>query len=172
MGPIIRYEFWNGQTSQKKKYVQYEGLVTTKHNPCLWTNVGAICEDCIQRNKERNRNEEEAGPTTCCTSCKPWRGVYTSASEVLCQWERGELNDTELLHHLRFVAYGIGKREFDDTAVIWPGNLTSCHRPKLSVEKEDGSLYTIRFTKDEDDKDATRGWKACREEGATFYWSL
>ena len=68
------------------------------------------------------------------------------------------------------MVYGIGKREFDDTAVIWPGNLTSC--TKLSVEREDGSIYTIRFTKDEDDKDATRGWKACREEGATFYWSL
>ena len=53
------------------------------------------------------------------------RGVHFSL-EVLCQWERGELNDTELLHHLRFVVYGIGKREFDDTAVIWPGNLTSC----------------------------------------------
>ena len=66
------------------------------------------------------------------------------------------------------MAYGIGKREFDDTAVISRPYLV----PKLSVEREDGSIYTIRFTKDEDDKDATRGWKACREEGATFYWSL
>ena len=169
MGSIIRYEFWNGQTSRKKKYVQYEGLVTTKHNPCLWTNVGAICEDCIQNNEEWNK--EEAG-SKCCTSCKPWRGVYTSASEILDQWKRGELDDTELLHHLRFVAYGIGKREFDNTEVIWPGNLTSCHRPKLSVESEDGSVYTIRFTKDEDDSDATRGWKATQEEGASFYWPL
>ena len=63
------------------------------------------------------------------------------------------------------MAYGIGKREFDDTAVISRPYLV----PKLSVEREDGSIYTIRFTKDEDDKDATRGWKACQEEGATFY---
>ena len=60
----------------------------------------------------------------------------------------------------------------ESLTIPWPGNLTSCHRPKLSVEREDGSIYTIRFTKDEDDKDATRGWKACQEEGATFYWSL
>lgn len=31
---IIRIEFWNGQLDKKGN------LVKTKHNPCLWTNVG------------------------------------------------------------------------------------------------------------------------------------
>ena len=177
--PIVRYEFWNGQTSRKKKYLSYEGLVTTKHNPCLWTNVGAVCSECCSSVKQLTKEEEQdvAATTSSCPSCKPWRGVYTLASEVLDRWEAGNLDDTDLLHHLRYVAYGVGKRTFDNTEVVWPGNLTPTHRPKLSVEREDGSKYTIRFEKNKDEgdggcEDPTRGWTATREQGATFYWPL
>ena len=176
---MVRYEFWNGQTSRKKKYIIYEGLVTIKHNPCLWTNVGVVCTECCSSEKQLSKKEEEdetATPTRSCSSCKPWRGVYTLASEVLDRWEAGVLDDTDLLHHLRYVAYGIGKRAFDNAEVVWPGNLTSTHRPKLSVEREDGSKYTLRFARNDDNddgrKDPTRGWTATREEGATFYWPL
>ena len=61
MDPTIRYEFWNGQTSKKKKYNQYEGLVTTKHNPCLWTNIGAVCEDCSQNQYRSKPSEVDPG---------------------------------------------------------------------------------------------------------------
>ena len=170
MSSRIRYEFWNGQTSRKKKYAQYEGLVTTKHNPCLWTSVGTVCEDCSRQDiNQPSKNESEP---TLCTNCKPWRGVYVSASEVLDKWEKGELNDTDFLHHLRYVAYGIGKREFDNAEVVWPGNLTTEHRPKLSVERDDGSIYTIRFVNEGNDDDPIHGWTATRDEGATFYWTL
>lgn len=163
-GSRIRYEFWNGQTSKKKKYSQHDGLVTTNHNPCLWTNVGVVCDDCA------NRSEREEG--SCFASCKPWRGVHDSASRILDRWEQGELSDTCFLHHLRFVAYGLGKRDFQNSEVVWPGNLTTKHRPKLSVERENGSLCTIRFLMAEDSTDPTCGWTASREEGATFYWPL
>mgnify|MGYP003386297953 CR=1 FL=1 len=36
---MIVIEFWNGMTSKKKKYIDYGTRVTTKHNPCLWSNV-------------------------------------------------------------------------------------------------------------------------------------
>lgn len=94
------------------------------------------------------------------------------AAKVLAQWEEGVLNDTEFLHHLRYVAYGIGKREFNNTEVVWPGNMTAEHRPKLSVECEDGSVYTIRFVKIDSDADPTSGWTAQRTDGASFYWDL
>ena len=56
---MIRIEFWNGLISSKKKYEKYGGLVTTKHNPCLWSNVA------IEEN--------------------PWRNVYNKAIEYLSE---------------------------------------------------------------------------------------
>ena len=107
---MIRIEFWNGQTSKKEKYKPYGGLVTTLHNPCLWTNV---LEDD-----------------------KPWRKVYKKAIEYINDWKLKKIDPTELLDSLRYVAYGYNdngndKRYFDDTEVIWPGNLTIHHKPKL-----------------------------------------
>ena len=104
---MIKLEFWNGQISNKKKYEQYEGLVTTDHNPCLWTNISY--------------------------ESKPWRNVYNKALEYLNDWKENKINDTELLHSLRYVAYGYNnegddKRNYDDEEVIWYGNLTIKHK--------------------------------------------
>ena len=93
--------------SNKKKYEQYEGLVTTDHNPCLWTNISY--------------------------ESKPWRNVYNKALEYLNDWKENKINDTELLHSLRYVAYGYNnegddKRNYDDEEVIWYGNLTIKHK--------------------------------------------
>lgn len=83
---LIRIEFWNGQLDKKGF------LVKTKHNPCLWTNVGV--------------------------EQKPWRAVYKEAIVVLQKYFKKEISDTDFLHHLRFVAYGLGKRDFDDKEVV------------------------------------------------------
>ncbi len=146
---MICIEFWNGHTSKNPKYNQYGGLVTTKHNPCLWSNVS-----------EDN---------------KPWRKVYKKAIEYVNEWKLKKLDNaadhSELLHNLRYVAYGYSddghdKRFFDDTEVIWPGNLTNDHKPKL--------VYKNDFTKEEftlyfyfDDH-----WKINIENKTEFYWTL
>jgi hypothetical protein len=63
-----------------------------------------------------------------------------------------KIDDTELLHSVRYVAYGYNingpdKRGFDDKEVIWPGNLTTSHRPRL-VYKNDVTHeeFTLFFT--------------------------
>jgi hypothetical protein len=142
---MIRIEFWNGQTSNKPKYAQYGGLVTTKHNPCLWTNI----------------SEDD----------KPWRKVYKKAIEYIDDWKLKKIDDTELLHSLRYVAYGYSidgndKRFFDDTEVIWYGNLTIGHKPKLvyvnEISKEEFTLY---FYFDS-------CWKIDVKYETQFYWTL
>ena len=142
---MIRIEFWNGQTSKKLKYNQYGGLVTTKHNPCLWTNV--------------------------LENDKPWRKVYEKTIEYVNDWKLKKLDDTVLLHSLRYVAYGYSydgddKRSFNDTEVIWPGNLTNNHKPKL-VYKNDFTKeeFTLYFYFD-------NCWKINIENKTDFYWTL
>ena len=51
----MRVEFWNGHLASRTGR-----HVTTKHNPCLWTNVG----------------EED----------KPWRSSYPEALTAVDQW--------------------------------------------------------------------------------------
>lgn len=151
---MIRIEFWNGQTSKKKKYAQFDGLVFSYHNPCLWTNI--------------DEND------------KPWRKVYSKAIEFIEEWKLQKINPTELLHCLRYVAYGYNddgedKRNFDNTQVIWPGNLTVKHRPKLiysnDITKENFTLY---FTFDNDlETDSTKNhWTINIENQTNFYWNL
>lgn len=142
---MIRIEFWNGQTSKSKKYTQYGGLVTTKHNPCLWSNI--------------------------LENDKPWRKVYKKAIEYINGWQLKKLNDTDLLHSLRYVAYGYSddgndKRAFDDIEVIWPGNLTHNHKPKLVYKNEfTNEEFTLYFYYD-------NGWKTNIEGTTEFYWTL
>ncbi len=147
---MIRIEFWNGQISHKKKYEQYDGLVTTKHNPCLWSNV-LIKE-------------------------KPWRSVYNKAIEYLSEWKLNKINDTQLLHSLRYVAYGYNnsgedKRPFDNTDTIWPGNLTTTHKPKLVFQNGDEN-YTLYFYFDnnEIDNPTEHFWKINIVKNTEFYW--
>lgn len=116
-------------------------LVKTKHNPCLYTNFGI----------------EE----------KPWRASYPEMLKVIERWNNNEFNCTDFLHHLRFVAYGLGKRDFNDTEVVWWGNMTKLHKPKLSVKYKDEE-YTIYFTFDND----TNEWNSIKKDGAEFYWDL
>ena len=151
---MIRIEFWNGQLSNKPKYQQFNGLVTTLHNPCLWTNA--------------SEND------------KPWRKVYDKAIEYINDWNANKINDTELLHCLRYVAYGysndgIDKRCFDDKEVIWSGNLTTKHKPKL-VYKNDivGDDFTLFFSFDNEfENDATQNyWKVDIKKQTSFYWDL
>ena len=128
---MIRIEFWNGLMSSKKKYEKYDGLVTTKHNPCLWSNV-SIGE-------------------------KPWRNVYNKAIEYVSEWKLNKINATQLLHYLRYVAYGynnsgIDKRPYDNIDVIWPGNLTTKHKPKLVIKNGDVN-YTLYFYFDSSETD-------------------
>ncbi len=73
-------------------------LDKTKHNPCLWTNAGV----------------EE----------KPWRASYKEALKVIKKNNNKELNDTDFLHNLRYIAYGLCKRDFNDTSVVWWRNMT------------------------------------------------
>lgn len=148
---MIRIEFWNGQVSTKKKYEKYGGLVTTNHNPCLWT----------------NEHEKE----------KPWRKSYNKAIEYLNQYDNGKIDDTELLHCLRYVAYGYNvdgedKRPYDDKETIWTGNLTTKHKPKL-VYKNNEKEYTLYFTFEgtQHDPPSENKWKIVKENGACFYWS-
>lgn len=154
---MIRIEFWNGQTSNKPKYMPFDGLVFTSHNPCLWTNA------------------EELD--------KPWRKVYAKAIEFVEEWKSDKINPTELLHSLRYVAYGYNhcgedKRAFDDTQVIWPGNLTTTHRPKLTYLNENtNEKWTLYFTFENYEEtnaysDSTKNqWAICVEEDqAIFYW--
>jgi hypothetical protein len=142
---MIRIEFWNGQTSNKPKYNKYDGLITTKHNPCLWTNV----------------NDD----------IKPWRKVYGKAIEYINDWKLKNIDDTQLLHSLRYVAYGYSidgnhKRSFDDTEVIWYGNLTHNHKPKLVYKNElTNEEFTLYFYFDIQ-------WKINIEFNTHFYWSL
>lgn len=151
---MIRIEFFNGQTSTKSKYIKTGGLVTTSHNPCLWTNVEEIN--------------------------KPWRKVYTKAIEYIQDWMEKKINSTELLHSLRYVAYGYNdvgddKREFNDITVIWPGNLTVLHRPKLVYSNEiTGENFTMYFFFDGgEESDPTKNHWAIRIENQTeFYWNL
>lgn len=153
---MIRIEFWNGQTSHKKKYEKYGGLVTTKHNPCLWTNY----------------DEVE----------KPWRSVYPKALEYVNQFLNKEINPTDLLHALRYVAYGYNnsgedKRDYNNADVIWAGNLTIDHKPKLVVKDKDKE-YTIYFhfdqtsNKSEDLNPTDDRWLCKIVDEASFYWEL
>ncbi len=135
MTDLIRIEFWNGQLDKKGN------LVKTKHNPCLFTNVGV----------------EE----------KPWRASYKEALEVISKWNAQSLTTTDFLHHLRFVAYGLGKRDFNDTLVVWWGNMTTKHKPQLSVDYEN-EQYTIYFNYD----DTQNEWICYKRLGAEFYWTL
>ena len=135
----IRVEFWNGHMNKSKKNDKYNFHVKTTHNPCLWSDHGV--ED------------------------KPWRGVYKEAIEYIKQWDKEQINDTDFLHGLRYVAYGIGKRSYDDKEVVWPGNLTTSHEPKLVVD--DGtSKYTIYFHYGTE-------WKTTKvDNDVDFIWAL
>ena len=150
---MIRIEFWNGHVSNKKKHEKYDGHITTTHNPCLWTNF----------------HEDN----------KPWRLVYPKALEYIKQYKDGIINDTELLHSLRYVAYGYNidgedKRDYDNSDVIWPGNLTIKHRPKVVVNDHDEN-YTIQFSfikQDDNDKPTDNNWKCNIINETNFYWEL
>jgi len=149
---MIQIEFWNGLTSSNKKYEKYNYLVTTKHNPNLWTNIGI--ED------------------------KPWRNVYKKAIEYLEEWKSNKINDTEFLHSLRFVAYGYSedgnhKREFINNDVIWLGNLSTKHKPRLVV-KNMNEEFTIDFYFDNpNSNDPTENfWKTNITNKTDFYWPL
>ena len=149
---MIRIEFWNGQTSNKKKYEKYGGLVYTSHNPCLWSNV---------------------------LNDKPWRGVYKKAVEYIEKWKLNQINDTELLHSLRYVAYGYNddgndKRPFDNVDVVWPGNLTTLHKPKLVYMNEiTNEKFTLYFYCDNPETDPIDNcWKIRIEKLSEFYWDL
>jgi hypothetical protein len=115
-------------------------LVKTKHNPCLWTNINEIS--------------------------KPWRSSYKEALQAISKYFNGELSDEDFLHHIRYVAYGIGKRDFDDKEVVWWGNMTELHKPKLVVENFD-EKYTINFYYESSE------WKVKIEKDTVdFYWPL
>ena len=116
--------------------------VKTKHNPCLWSDIE--------------------------TENKPWRKVYVNALDVLKQWQNKILDDTNFLHHLRYIAYGIGKRDFNDTEVIWWGNLTKNHKPKLVVQNEN-EKFTIEFNYSNE----LEAWTTLTyNDVAEFYWNL
>lgn len=140
-GPTVRIEFWNGQQRGKGRPTRFGTHVTTKHNPCLWTDIG-VAE-------------------------RPWRAVYEPALNAVTDWETGKLSGTDLLHHLRYVAYGLGKRSFDDADVVWPGNLTTQHRPCLNVWMP-YRAFSIRFSYDLE----RQVWNAVLGEGMDFYWDL
>jgi len=71
------------------------------------------------------------------------------------------------LHGLRHDAYGIGKRSYDDKEVVWPGNLTALHEPKIIVDDETTpAKYTIYFHYDTE-------WRAVKiDNDIEFIWSL
>ena len=126
-------------------------LIKTKHNPCLWSNVN--CDEF------------------------PWRRSYINAVEVLDRWINKEMDDTTLLHHLRFIAYGLGKRDYDDCEVVWWGNMTPQHTPKLVVENYSLCSFPLRgdcekkFTLYFRFEDAE--WRVEKIDGeAEFYWGL
>ena len=145
----IRIEFWNGQLSNKKKYIKYDGRVTTSHNPCLWSD-------------EMN-------------DIYPWRSVYPKAMEYISKYRNNELSDTDFLHGLRYIAYGYNnegpdKRDYNNIDVIWPGNLTCTHLPRLVVQYDE-EKFTIDFYHSESSSDVTNGWKTIVYEGtADFFW--
>jgi hypothetical protein len=90
--------------------------------------------------------------------------VYDSALEVINKWKNQEFIDTEFLHHLCYVAYGLDKRDFSDESVVWPGNMTPQHEPisaPLLVQIND-ELYTIYFKFDGTE------WKTITKPGAEF----
>jgi hypothetical protein len=143
-------EFWNGLISKKQKYKIHDGLVPTDHNPCLWSNE--------------------------LDESKPWRNVYVKALEYLEKWKLKQINDIEFLHCLRYVAYGYNdcgndKRTFDNTDVVWPGNLTVNHKPKLVVQIDDDK-YTIYFYFDnlENNNPTDDFWKTSVDDKNDFYW--
>lgn len=139
---MIIIEFWNGHTSKKKKYIQYGTRVTTGHNPCLWSTIE--CEN------------------------KPWRSTYIKAVEYVEQWKNKEINDTELLHCLRYTAYGNDERTYDNTDVIWPGNLTVNHLPMLTYKNNDEE-FTLYFYNDSDN--VLDNWYVKQENEIKFYWT-
>ena len=96
-------------------------LVKTKHNPCLWTNFDEIN--------------------------KPWRSSYKEALVVINKFMDKEMTDEDFLHHVRYVAYGIGKKDFNDTEVVWWGNMTESHKPKLVVEMVEKNIQYIFIMK-------------------------
>ena len=115
-------------------------LVKTKHNPYLWTNFDEIN--------------------------KPWRSSYKEALVVINKFHNKEFTDEEFLHHVRFVAYCLCKRNFDDKEVVWWGNMTELHKPKLIVENLD-EKYTIHFYYENNQ------WNTQVEKGVIdFYWPL
>ena len=147
---LVRLEFWNGHVSRKKRYEKYGGLVTTKHNPCLWANVSV--------------------------KDKPWRNVYNKALQYITEWNLNQINDTELLHSLRYVAYGYNnagddKRHFNDADTIWPGNLTTSHKPKLVFQNCE-EIYTLYFNFENDkiDDPTAHFWKITKVNCVEFYW--
>jgi hypothetical protein len=149
---MIRIEFWNGHSHRlKHKYKKYDGHIPTRHNPCLWTNFS--------------------------TESTPWRTVYPKALEYLDEYKSGKITSTELLHGLRYVAYGYSndgndKRDYMDTDVVWTGNLTPYHTPKIAVQTS-GEEYTMHFYFKGDVTDAvTDNWEIKICDGATFYWNL
>lgn len=135
----VRIEFWNGHKNKSKKNAQYHGHVKTRHNPCLWSNSNV--------------------------DTHPWRLVYKEALIVLDKWQHKEFDDTEFLHHLRYVAYGLGKRSFDDTEVIWPGNLTPQHEPMVCISIGN-EAYTIKFNF------VDNAWTTKVVPTAEFVWDL
>lgn len=139
MNKIFRYEFWNGQLSTKGK--NKGNHVTTAHNPCLWSNVGIIEN--------------------------PWRVGWFEAYETVQKWHYNQISDTDLLHQLRYIAYGIGKRDFNDCEVVWWGNMTIDHKPQLSIQEEN-DFYTLHFAYDT----ITSQWNCQKINNATFYWPL
>lgn len=145
---MIRIEFWNGQTS-KKNTKSTGGLVTTDHNPCLWTN------ESVER--------------------KPWRVVYVKAMEYLDLWKENHIDDTSLLHSLRYVAYGYNhdgedKRTYDNEDVIWPGNLTIKHKPRLTYKNGDEE-FTLNFAHSGEGSPTENCWVATKDENVQFYWN-
>lgn len=131
---MIRIEFWNGHVDKHGQHI------TTKHNPCLWANVGI--DD------------------------HPWQAQYKNCLDILQKWFDRELTDEGLLHHLRYVAYGIGKRDFDNVDVVWWGKMTTTHQPKVVVQQET-IQYTIAFHHSGD------GWSSTlSHKPESFYWPL
>ncbi len=88
------------------------------------------------------------------------------------------INDTNLLHCLRYVAYGYScdgddKRCFDNSEVIWPGNLTKNHKPRLVYKNEvTGENFTLYFSFENDlaISPIENYWKIRVENQTEFYW--
>ena len=93
------------------------------------------------------------------------RSSYKEALTIINKFINNDLSDEEFLHNVRYVAYGLGKRDFDDK-VVWWGNMTEFHKPKLVVEIHNVK-YTIHFYYEQN------RWKSQTEKDtADFYWPL